>query len=293
MSKIAYFLIICIVLTGFVCFAESGDVDVKQESLEIRTAVNSGEIGLKEGIKRCRRLIKKHPGNEVCAGAYYDIGSFFEKIGKRYKAVAAYEIIVEDYSKSEWFSPAVDRLYCIASHLLSLEEKSLFKDSYGEAREIFAKILEAAPHMENAGEIRYKIGVCSLKIGAYEEAASGFREIIEDFPEEPWLEKAVYQLGVVFFKQVLPAQRDQTMTGKGIGQFLHFLKEYPESRFAESAKEKLSVLTGKKAESLYSICRFYHKRKEGKAVLFYCGELLRCYPDTEWAELARELQEAW
>ncbi len=277
---------------AFTCVVEgSSEEKAEQEFAETQRALDKCEIGFSDGIRRYRRVIKKYPESEVSARAFYAIGDLFEKLGEMEKASTAYMSVIESYPDSGWFSPAVQDLYRIGCYLFNLKEERFFKNTYEQAGKIFRKILEVAPSIENAGEIQYRVGYCSLELGEYEGAASEFQKVIDSYPEEPWLEKAEHKLGVSFFKQSLPAQRDQTMTDKAIVQFTRFLREYPESQFVENVKEKLSILRERTAEKLYSICLFYLKQKEKKAFLFYCQELIHRFPDTEWAELARELLE--
>jgi outer membrane protein assembly factor BamD len=274
------------------CVVEgSSDEKAEQEFMEIQRVLDKCEIGFLDGIRRYRKIIKKYPESEMSARAFYATGDLFEKLGEVEKASIAYMSVIESYPDSECFSPAVRDLYRIGCYLFNFKKERLFKNTYGQARKIFVKILEVADSIEYAAEIQYKVGYCSLELGEYEEAASEFQKVVESYPEEPWLEKAEYRLGISFFKQSLPAQRDQTMTDKAIIQFNRFLGKYPESQFVEDAKEKLSILRERKAEKLYSLCLFYLKQKEKKAFSFYCQELVRRFPDTEWAELARELPE--
>ena len=278
-------------LVAFTWLAESSEEKAEQEFRKIQGALDRGEIGFSSAIRRYRRIIKNYPESEFSAGASYATGGLFEKVGKVEEACIAYVSVAETYPDSEWFSPAVQDLLRIGYDLFNLKKKGLLKNTYEQARKIFRKVLEVAPSIENRGEIQYSVGYCSLQLGEYEEAVFEFQKIIESRPEESLLEKAEYQLGVSFLKQSLPAQRDQTMTDRAIVQFSHFLTKYPQSELAEDAKEKMSMLRDRRAESLYSICLFYMKQKEKRALLFYSGELIRDFPETEWADLARKLLE--
>ena len=289
MSRVARCFFVSIALVWIVWLAESSEEKAEQEFRKIQGALDRGEISSSAAIRRYRRFIKNYPESEFSAGACYATGDLFEKVGKVQEACIAYVSVAEDYSDSEWFSPAVQDLLRIGSDLFNLKKKGLLKNTYGQARKIFRKVLEVAPYIENRGEIQYRVGYCSLQLGEYEEAVFEFQKIIESRPEKSLLEKAEYQLGVSFLKQSLPAQRDQTMTDRAIVQFSRFLAKYPQSEFAEDVKEKMSMMRDRRAESLYSICLFYKKHKEKRALLFYCGELIRHFPETEWADLAKEL----
>lgn len=291
MRQVARYFFVGVALLWLICVAEGSQDKAEQEFKEIQRAVDKCEISFLVGIKRYRRAIRRYPESEFSARASYAIGELFEKIGEVEEASIAYMGVVENYPDSECFSPAIQDLYRIGRYLFDLEETGVLRNTYEQARTILRKILEVFPSVANAGEIQYKVAYCSLELGQYDEAASEFQKVIKDYPEEPFLEKANYHLGVSFLKQSLPAERDQTMTDKAISEFTDFLSKYPETQFAEDAQEKISILRDRKAKSLYCICLFYMKRKEKMAFLFYCQEVVGRFPDTEWAKRARKLLE--
>jgi outer membrane assembly lipoprotein YfiO len=276
-------------LAGLSFADEVFEPEAGREFSGIEKSLDGGEIGFSKAIRRYRRLIKRYPKTAASARAQYTIGELFEKLEKKEEAVAAYTVVLDDYQKSECFLPATGDLYRIGCDLFKSELEGVFVNTYEKSRKVFNKLLEVAPYSEYAGEIQYKAGVCSMKLGDYIGAASEFQTVIRDYGKEPWLEKASYQLGVCYFKQSLPAERDQAMTDKAIGELLRFREKYPESGFISGLDEKLSILKERKARSLYLTCLFYWKQKQETASLFYFRELVRRYPDSEWADAARGL----
>ena len=281
-----------VLLMGFVCSVSASAGEAEQMFEDIQKAVDGGGMGFSAGIKSYRRLIKEYPDSDAAAAAYYNMGKLFEKLDRVREASAAYMTLIDNYAESEWVAPALGNLYRIGSYLYNQDERGFFgSNSCEEAKKIFRKILEKSSSIENAEEIQYRIGMCSMRLKDYEEATSDFQKIVDDFSAEPWVEKAEYQLGIALSEQSLPAQRDQTMTDRAIAQLNRFLDKYPDSQFSGDVKGKLSILRGRKAESLYYVCLFYRKQREEKAFLFYSEKLIRHYPNTEWANLVKTLIE--
>ena len=284
-----FVFLLCFGLAGF-SFADEGlESKAEREFSGIEESFDSGEIGFSKAIRRYRRLIKRYPNARVSARAQYTIGELFEKLEKKEEAVAAYTVVLDNYPKSEYFLPATDDLYRIGCDLFKSGLEGFLVNTYEKSLKVFNKLLEVDPYSEYAGEIRYKAGVCSMKLGDYIGADSEFQRVIRDYRKEPWLEKALYQLGVCYFRQSLSAERDQSMTDKAIEEFLRFREKYPEGDLINGADEKLRILKERKARSLYLTCLFYWKQKQETASLFYFRELVRCYPDSEWADAARDL----
>ncbi len=289
-SALAVFVfLLCLGLAGFSFADEELESKADREFSGIEESFDSGAIGFSKAIRRYRRLIKRYPNARASAGAQYTIGELFEKLEKKEEALAAYTVVLDRYPKSEYFLPATDDLYRIGCGLFESGLEGFLVNTYEKSLKVFNKLLEVDPYSECAGEIRYKAGVCSMKLGDYIGAASEFQRVIRDYRKEPWLEKALYQLGVCYFRQSLPAERDQAMTDKAVEGLVLFKEKYPESDLINGVDEKLHILEERKARSFYLTYLFYRKQKQETASMFYFRELVRCYPDSEWADAARDL----
>ena len=282
-------ILFAVIGVGLVFSAQDDELEAEREFATIQKALDKGELGFSNAIKAYSKLIRTYPETQVSAKAQCQTGNLFEKMGEMGKASDAYMVILDKYPDSQWFPLALENLYRIGCHLFILKTENLFVNTYEHSRNIFKKLLEIGPYSENAGEIQYKTGICSMELGDHTGAILEFKKVVEDYPVEPWLERASYQLGVCYLKQSLPAQRDQAMTDKAIRQFTRFREKYPGSKFIEDVGRKVSILENRKAESLYLICLFYQKQNEKRAFLLYYNKLNRLYPDTEWAEMARAL----
>lgn len=267
----------------------SAESRAEKEFVSIQEFAGKKETDPKRAIRKYRKLVKRFPKTNTAAGAQYEIAKLLEKIGENKKACQAYIVILENYSGSEWFTPAMQNLYRIGLSIFRTKQDGIFKNSYDNSHNVFEKLLEAAPYSEYAAEIQYKCGICSMKLGDFPRAGHEFQKVIKSHPQEPWLAKSMYQLGECYFEQSLPANRDQAATDKGISQFLKFKAKYPGSSLINELDEKLKILKDKKAKNLYLKCLHYWKRKEKTAFTFYLQKLNSRYPDSEWAKEAEEL----
>ena len=267
----------------------SAESRAEKEFVGIQKFAGKKETDPKRAIRKYRKLVKRFPKTNTAASAQYEAAKLLEKIGENKKACQAYIVILENYSGSEWFSHAIQALYRIGLSLFQTKQEGIFKNSYESSHNVFEKLLEVTPYSEYAAEIQYKCGVCSMKLGNFPRAGHEFQKVIRNCPQEPWLEKSMYQFGKCYFEQSLPANRDQAATDKAIEQFLKFKAKYPGSSLVNELDIKLKILKDKKAKNLYLKCLHYWKRREKTAFTFYLQKLNSRYPDSEWAKAAKNL----
>ena len=64
---------------------------------------------------------------------------------------------------------------------------------------------------------------------------------------------------------------------------------YPESSHAEEARGKISELQELAAEHEFRIGMYYHRYMRYKSARMYFDAIAREYPETQWAQKAREM----
>ena len=70
--------------------------------------------------------------------------------------------------------------------------------------------------------------------------------------------------------------------------FEDFLKKHPESDMAPDAKQVVDKLKSREAENAYETGKFYEARRAPESAVIYYKDIVRNYPDTEWAKKAQE-----
>ena len=153
----------------------SDESKAEKEFVSIQEFAGKKETDPKRAIKKYRKLVKRFPKTNTAASAQYETARLLEKIGENKKACQAYIVILENYSGSERFTPAMQALYRIGLSFFQAKQEGIFKNSYDSSHNVFEKLLEAAPHSEYAAEIQYKCGVCSMKLDNFLRAGHEFQ----------------------------------------------------------------------------------------------------------------------
>ena len=247
----------------------------------------------KKAIGEYRKLIRHYSGSLYAPRAQYAIGASYEALGKYYRAAEEYQKVITKYPSSNKIADVVKNQYRLGNLLFKENIRSKFKrafveSNYEKAAKVYQLVIKNAPYDKRAAEVQYRIGLSYRKEGNYSEAASAYRKVVENYPNSPWVEKADYEIGLSYFSQSLSPSYDQTMINSALKQFQGFLKRFPDSVLTSEVKEKIKLLRGRLAEKLYQIAEFYDKQGSIKAAGIYYRQVVKEYPESDWAAFSRE-----
>ena len=88
-----------------------------------------------------------------------------------------------------------------------------------------------------AAEAQYRAGTCLKELKKYDEALQALVRVQVGYGFKEWSAKALFEMGVVLEKKGEKA--------RAIEQFQEVVKQFPEEKVAESAKERLKALGAK------------------------------------------------
>ncbi|MBI3931892.1 MAG: outer membrane protein assembly factor BamD [Acidobacteria bacterium] len=180
-----------------------------------------------------------------------------------------------------------------------------------------ARLALADSHYQEGGAANYILAV------------SAYREFLTLYPSHPRSDYAQFQVGECFFRQRNGPDRDQTPTLHALEEFQRLLEIYPSSGQMETARERIAVCRQSLARAEFLAGYFYQRtrqacraaigRYEGilsdypdysrlDEVLYrlaqclaaagreaearpHLGRLVEGYPQSEWADEARELMD--
>jgi len=97
-----------------------------------------------------------------------------------------------------------------------------------------------------------------------------------DHPKAPY---AQFQAGVCSLKQVNHPSRDQSQTSAAFRDLRQVIRRYPNSRYADAARDMIRQAEGSLAEHEFLVGRFYLKRKRYVAATGRFKGLLERFPE--------------
>jgi len=157
-----------------------------------------------------------------------------------------------------------------------------------KAIEIFKAVADNAPYGKYADLAKFKAGMSYKDIQDYDSAILMFKDVIDRYPNSAVMDKARFQLAECSKLLAVKPAYDQTPTNLARKEFEDFLKKHPDSDMAPDARQVVDKLKSREAENIYETGKFYEARRASESAVIYYKDIVRNYPDTEWAKLAQE-----
>ncbi len=131
-----------------------------------------------------------------------------------------------------------------------------------------------------------------LRKGDHIEADRYYKILREEYPKSPHLEKA-FLLGshVKLMSYQGPYYEGNTLEeAKKLKETT--LRLFPDNSERTRLREELNDIYKAEAQRLWARVEYYQKKGRPRAVAISCRELIRKYPESEWAQRARQILEA-
>ena len=265
--------------------------DTPEEQLEY--AMNFyKERNLKASLMAFKKLIKHYPLSKEASTAQYYIGRIMEDLEKPYEAFQAYQKVIDLYPYTEFVDEVIEREFKIGELFFSGEKIRILGPlkvpAKDKAIEIFKTVTDNAPYGKYASPAIFNTGLAYRSIADYDNAILMFKDLIDKYPDSNLIDKARYQLAECSKLVSLKPDYDQTPTVAAREEFEDFIEKYPGSDLAGEAKEIVNRLKHKEAQNAYNIGQFYESRRMPKGAAIYYRDIIQNYPDTEWAQNAKE-----
>lgn len=177
---------------------------------------------------------------------------------------------------------------CSSSKKLSQEEScqarwdklhaKFEKKKYNEIRDLYSDLVTSCPGSNFTEQAAFELGEIQYNLGDWMEAENEYSAFLKDFPaSRQYGEIANYKRAMASAKQVGIPQRDQSKTQEAIQSFEQFLDEYPDSKYADTAKTEIEKLTEKLVAKQLQIARLYNRMDEPQAAAIYYKNIIKEY----------------
>lgn len=157
---------------------------------------------------------------------------------------------------------------------------------YIAAIQNYQLLVDRFPFNPNVEDAELKIGIAHFKMHQYAEAVASLDDFQRMHPTSKSLDLVSYYIAMAYFNQIGRGDQDQTAAQAALGYFEALQQRYPESDFAELAREKADTCREMLARHEKYIGDFYFKRANFRAAESRYAELMQRYPNTPVAPAA-------
>ncbi len=151
---------------------------------------------------------------------------------------------------------------------------------YHAAIENYQYVVDKYPFSPYAEESEMKIGLAYYKDKEYAQAVAALDDFQRMHPTSKNLQLVSYYIAMSYFDQVGREDQDQTKTELALARFQTIEQRFPETEFAELAKEKSEICREVLARHQKVVGDYYFKRANFRAAESRLAELMQKYPDT-------------
>jgi outer membrane protein assembly factor BamD len=149
-----------------------------------------------------------------------------------------------------------DKLYNEGVFLLNRRQ------DYPEAAKKFEEVERTHPYSEWARKSLIMTAYAKYESRDYEEAISAARRYVTLHPGSPDAAYAQFLIGTSYYDQIPDIGRDQARTEKAIAALEEVARKYPDSEYAQSAKQKIDIARDQLAGKEMAVGRYYQERKD-------------------------------
>lgn len=162
-------------------------------------------------------------------------------------------------------------------------QKALSKKDWISARQHFRRIIDGFPQSQFADDARLAVGETYVREGGSTNdllAVGAYREFLTLYPSHPKSDFAQFQVGEAYFRRRNGPDRDQTDTREAVAEFQRLLDLYPQSSYAEQARERITEARQSLARAEFLAGYFYQRTRElCRASIARYEVVLKEYPD--------------
>jgi outer membrane protein assembly factor BamD len=155
-----------------------------------------------------------------------------------------------------------------------------------EASEKFKTIDNEHPYSEEARKAMIMSAFLNFRRGKYQDAINDAQRYVTLFPATDDAAYAQYLIGESYFRQIPDVTRDQELSKKAMDSMGEVIAKYPQSEYANDARNKIDIARDQIAGKEMQIGRYYLERREYLAAVNRFKTVVEEYQTTRHVEEA-------
>lgn len=261
---------------------------------QMRYAEELREAGrLRAASRQYRALVVFWPESSQAPKAQLRYAETLERRGNPVKAFDEYQYLFQKFPGRFPYDTVIGRQYTIATNLMYTRKARFFglPGFLAPERAIpyFEKIATNAPAWDKAAEMQFLTGKAYELSLQYELAVGAYLISENRFPDSLFAERACFGRVYCLYQLAQESAHYEPALNEATAAALLFLRRYPKSPHRELVQSYKQTLDRQRAKAIYDIAWYYdHYAKKPAAALISYDMLVKLFPDSAWAEPARQ-----
>lgn len=157
---------------------------------------------------------------------------------------------------------------------------------YRTAMVKFEEVDRLHPHTDLGRKSQVMLAFASYSRGNYQEAINSAKRFITLYPNHPDAPYAQYIIANSYYRQIPDVTRDQADTKQALDAYQVLIDKYPDSEYAEDARNKIQATKDQLAGKQMEIGRYYLERDDNLAAINRFRIVVEKYQTTRHVEEA-------
>jgi outer membrane protein assembly factor BamD (BamD/ComL family) len=290
-----------IILTSSACFSETlvlneqdqwqPVIDLPKDLAAIKDLMDRNKP--KKANKKLKKWIKDNPDSPYMDQALFMKGQAQFNRKLYYQAVLDFEDLLNEYGTSKLFEPALKKEVEIAKLFLAGKKRKVWgfipASARTEALEILDIVAEHWPGSELAAGALMMQGDYYFQKGRYIEAQQTYQIIVDQYSKSRYYQTALRLNAESSHAIYLGQYYDGSCLEDAKFRYMQYQAHFPEDAEKIGVPQRLAKINWQQGQKEYSIADFYQRTKRHDSARYYCQYILERWPDTEWAEKARQM----
>jgi outer membrane protein assembly factor BamD len=136
------------------------------------------------------------------------------------------------------------------------------RQEYKQASKKFEEVERQHPYSDWARKSLLMTAYASYQSREYDETVAAAKRYVSLHPGSPDAAYAQFLIGAAYFDQIPDTSRDQTRADKAVAALEEVIRKYPDSEYANSAKQKIEVARDQMAGKEMMVGRYYMGKKD-------------------------------
>lgn len=158
-----------------------------------------------------------------------------------------------------------------ASKFYNEAKLELASSNYPEAIRLFEKLQARYPFGRYAQQAQLELAYAHFRDGESDQAIAAADRFIRTYPRHPFVDYAYYLKGLANYSRGVgmleklmpndPTRTDTSTALRSFNDFAELVQKFPDSRYAQDARQRMLFLRNNLAEYEVNVGRFYMQRK--------------------------------
>jgi len=209
-----------------------------------------------------------------------------------YDALQTFEILLEKFGASEHYSKAMYKEVDIATRFLEGEKRRvlyIFKFSaVGDASEILTRIATRWPGSKLAAKALIIEADYFFGNKKFLEAQEAYQLIVNSYSTTDKYQHALFRNAESTFLQYRAPLYESTPLTEARFRYKQYLLKFPADGNSSAINKRLVEIEDLLAEKEYLIAAFYAKTNKDEAAKYYYEQIIKQWPQSQWAQHSAE-----